>query len=75
MRKPEILGTDVARPCPFCGAQPHIEPWHGGGPRKRLVGCSNDYCPFSPGACESTRRRAIDQWNTRDGSPPFMRTA
>ena len=65
--EPALLSSTEALPCPFCGIQPDIQPWHGGGPRKRHVGCSNENCRLQPGNCGSTRQRAIDQWNTRDG--------
>lgn len=52
-------------PCPFCGYDPEIEPWHGGGPRKRLISCQSDSCPVCPRITGSTRARAIRAWNTR----------
>ena len=53
-------------PCPFCGAEPVMQPWHGGGPNKVHVGCQNDECPISPGVCGETPSEARDDWNTRD---------
>jgi hypothetical protein len=53
------------KPCPFCGSQPKIQPWHGGGPRKRLIGCDNDACLVMPACCGTTERRAIENWNYR----------
>lgn len=60
-----VLEEYAAKPCPFCGAQPIIQPWHGGGPRKRLVGCDNDDCDLRPCVARSTRGKAIAAWNRR----------
>lgn len=51
--------------CPFCGGEATIEPWHGGGPKKRRVGCASDDCHVSPAVCGSTPKLAIKRWNTR----------
>jgi len=54
MRKRTV--DDEALPCPFCWREPTIEPWHGGGPRKRLIACDQDTCPVAP---------SVTEWNTR----------
>lgn len=64
-------------PCPFCGAAPNMQPYHGGGPQKRIVECVNDgdadglnWCAVQPSVCGSTPSRAAEVWNRRAGSPP-----
>lgn len=52
-------------PCPFCGRHPIVVPWHGGGPRKRMVTCDNDACAAKPATIGSTEARAIRAWNLR----------
>lgn len=55
----ELLG------CPFCGHLPTVEPWHGGGPRKRMVHCLNKYCAVGPQVAGSTYGKAAKGWNYR----------
>lgn len=52
-------------PCPFCGSAAKIQPWHGGGPRKRLISCTGEFCAASPSVAGSTRMNAAKIWNTR----------
>lgn len=61
MRKSKI----VLSSCPFCGKQPEIIPWHGGGPLKRMIECANDDCEVSPQVTGSTPAQAALYWNRR----------
>lgn len=60
--KPEI--EPDALPCPFCGGPAEIQLWHGGGPQKRLISCSDD-CAVAPSVTGETRKVALTLWNTR----------
>jgi hypothetical protein len=57
--------TVIPLGCPFCGEIPLIEPWHGGGPKKRMVNCINETCHVQPAVSGSTRLHAIRKWNYR----------
>lgn len=63
--EPRELSLLDARPCPFCGDQPEIEPWHGGGKMKRRIGCNRDSCFVGPSVCGSTPKQALNLWNYR----------
>ena len=69
IREPVLLDLYEAKPCPFCGYSPEIQPWHGGGPMKRLISCSDDGCEVSPCVSGSTRSKALEKWNRRDTRP------
>ena len=51
--------------CPFCGASPEIQFWHGGGPNKRLVSCPGDECDVRPAVTGETEREAVERWERR----------
>lgn len=53
------------KPCPFCGEQPHVQPWHGGGPRKTAVCCDSDTCYANVMVQGPTKQIAITRWNSR----------
>lgn len=57
--------TEKPEPCPFCGSIPTVEPWHGGGSRKTMVHCSDDWCEVAPSVTGTTRSRTIAAWNRR----------
>lgn len=58
-------GRAEVKVCPFCGAVPDIEPWHGGEPTKHLVSCQNEDCWVQPGVSGPTKDEAIARWNQR----------
>ncbi len=65
-RDPKVLTAEEAKPCPWCGAQPTIQPWHGGRPTKKFIDCgSNEDCAVRPQVTGETRREALAHWNTR----------
>lgn len=59
VRSNDLLG------CPFCGAIPIMERWHGGGPLKRLISCINEDCDVSPSVTGQRPSEAIARWNHR----------
>jgi hypothetical protein len=54
-KDPVVLPPAVAKRCPFCGSQPHIQGWHGGGIGKRIVSCQSEYCHANPGVSAGSR--------------------
>lgn len=59
-----VVRNDLIQ-CPFCGASPQIEYWHGGGPEKRLISCSGEDCDVNPMVTGENERAAIDKWERR----------
>lgn len=59
--------------CPFCGSEPTIQYWHGGGPDKKSISCENEACFVSPSVTGETRDQAVRRWNYRcpSGGPSF----
>lgn len=64
-RDPKVLAATEAKSCPFCGAQPTIQPWHGGRPTKKMISCDSEDCDVAPNVTGETRREALARWNTR----------
>ena len=65
LHDPVQLLPDEAKPCPWCGEQPDIQRWHGGGPQKRMIGCQSIFCEVSPEVTGGTRKSALAHWNER----------
>lgn len=59
-----MIKTEV-RGCPFCGAEPTIEFWHGGPPSKRMIHCENEKCHVNPQTTGRTLDHAVENWNYR----------
>lgn len=53
------------KPCPFCGAPATMEPWHGGGPDKVMIGCTDEGCFVSPSVTGEPASEAMRRWNNR----------
>lgn len=64
-----MSASEALKPCPFCGAPAEEQPWHGGGARKIMVSCSNEYCPLGPGVANNNPAKARIMWNRRAPSP------
>lgn len=66
MKRIVQLKPHEALACPFCGVQPHIEKWHGGGAGKRVVSCYSETCHVNPMTSGGSRRVALKRWNLRE---------
>jgi len=75
MTRSESGETMMLKQCPFCGGAATMEPWHGGGPDKQLVGCWSDECEARPSVTGETPEEAIAAWNTRATLTPTMEAA
>jgi hypothetical protein len=51
--------------CPFCGSVPTTVPWHGGGIRRRRIGCENESCHIMPSVVGANIKVAAQRWNKR----------
>lgn len=63
LEEPSIRGD--LNCCPFCGASPEIQFWHGGGPNKRLVSCPGYECDVRPAVSGETESEAVARWERR----------
>lgn len=64
LNTPPVVRYDL-KDCPFCGASPEIQFWHGGGPQKRMISCSNAECEVCPSVTGENERAAIQKWERR----------
>lgn len=62
----------LMKPCPFCGGEPTMQPWHGGLPTKKLITCTNagfydedGGCSVGPSVTGETDEEAVASWNRR----------
>ena len=56
-------------PCPFCGAPPVVEPWHGGPATKTMVSCDEQDCHAGMVyVVADTATAAIELWNVREAA-------
>lgn len=62
--EPPVVRHDL-KGCPFCGASPEIEYWHGGRPSKRMIACRSDDCDVNPSVTGETEREAVSRWERR----------
>jgi len=54
------------KPCPFCGGEATIEPWHSPTKDSFMVSCTNDPpCNVLPRTVGQTWEQAVEHWNTR----------
>lgn len=64
----KITKPKNALPCPWCGTKPKMQPWHGGGPNKHLIGCDSINCEVRPSVTGESPEKAIREWNRRKGT-------
>ncbi len=57
-----------AFPCPFCGRQPKMQPWHNA-KDGRWIACDIEdefeICAVAPNVVDNGKKRTLSKWNTR----------
>lgn len=64
LNEPPVTRHDL-KGCPFCGASPEIQFWHGGGADKRMISCASADCDVAPAVTGENERIAIVKWERR----------
>jgi hypothetical protein len=64
LQTPPVVRHDL-KCCPFCGASPEMQYWHGGKPTKKMISCPGDNCDVRPMVTGETERETIERWERR----------